>query len=107
MSSPQTPYIQKADELIHEFMSQEDIDFGYAVGNLNMDTTKESREDFIKRLKQLLATHQKALLTELKEGLIEKPEDYDKWSEHIRIGYDWGIIEADAQISNKLKKMSI
>lgn len=30
-------------------------------------------------------------LVELKKRLPEKPHDYDKWAEHIRLGYDWAI----------------
>lgn len=31
------------------------------------------------------------ILNLVKKRLPEKPHDYDKWAEHIRLGYDWAI----------------
>lgn len=48
-------------EQIIEFLSNTDVDFGYATGNLNMDTKKESRDHLIDRLEELITSHNKKL----------------------------------------------
>lgn len=46
-------------EKIEEMLSHLDVDFGYAVGNLNMDTTPESRKEIIQALVALLQDAQR------------------------------------------------
>ena len=44
-----------------DFLSKQDVDFGYSTGNLNMDTTKESREKLITGVMQLIKARDTAI----------------------------------------------
>lgn len=59
----------RQEELLAEFLSQAEVDFGYSVGNLNMDTTAKSRRELVEGLKSLVI---RACLEELIE--VELPE---------------------------------
>lgn len=64
--------VDELDEVILDLLSSIDADFGYAVGNLNMDTTKKSRSEIISKVRAWLHQRDEARDNQIR---IEAEED--------------------------------
>lgn len=80
-----TPTLNDDSELT-DLLGGIDADFGYAVGNLNMDTTPESRAEIIDKVRSWLHQHDEARDKQHEIELtqvIEERDTAEEWADKL------------------------
>lgn len=58
---------------------------------------------YSEKLATIVTDHSHHLIDKIMSEIQKEPHDYDKWAEHIRLGYDWAIRDV-LEILNKIKR---